>query len=107
VTGYSVIDAVTRRIKGTARFNGQRGFTYQVDVSDNGEPGRNDVFALSVWNAAGTLVYSASGTLKGGNIQLHQSRARSCRDHGDGEDDDDEHEDDRGNQGHDDDHEGH
>jgi len=78
VTGYSVIDAVTRRIEGTARMNGQRGFTYQVDVSDNGEPGRNDVFALKVWNAAGTLVYSASGPLKGGNIQLHKPRARAC-----------------------------
>jgi len=95
VTGYSVLDAVSRRIQGTGRFNGQRGFTYQVDVSDNGESGRNDVFALNVWNAAGTLVYSASGTLRGGNIQLHPARARPCRDHGD---DDDEH---------DDDHEGH
>jgi hypothetical protein len=115
VTGYSVLDAVTRRIEGTARMNGQRGFKYQVDVSDNGEPGRNDAFALRIWNAAGTLVYSASGTLRGGNIQLHQSRVRSCRDHGDGDDDDDDDDDGRGNHGHDDgqddgdddDHEGH
>jgi hypothetical protein len=106
---------VTRRIEGTARMNGQRGFKYQVDVSDNGEPGRNDAFALRIWNAAGTLVYSASGTLRGGNIQLHQSRVRSCRDHGDGDDDDDDDDDGRGNHGHDDgqddgdddDHEGH
>jgi hypothetical protein len=104
VTAYSALDAVTRRIEGTARMNGQRGFTYQVDVSDNGEPGRNDVFAIRLWNAAGALVYSASGTLRGGNIQLHQSRARSCRD-GDGDDDDD---DDHDGDGHyDDDHEGH
>jgi len=88
VTAYSAPDAVTRRIEGTARMNGQRGFTYQVDVSDNGEPGRNDLFAIRLWNAAGALVYSASGTLRGGNIQLHRSRARQCRD---GDDDDDDH----------------
>lgn len=104
VTGYSALDAVTRRIAGTARMNGQRGFTYQVDVSDNGGPGRNDVFALTVWNAAGAVVYSASGTLKGGNIQLHQSRARSCRDQSDDDDDDgDDDDDDRGDGDDDDD----
>ena len=95
VTAYSALDAVTRRIEGTARMNGERGFTYQVDVSDNGEPGRNDVFALKVWDAAGTLVYSASGTLRSGNIKLRQSRGSACdkdgddgKDHDDGDDDD-------------------
>lgn len=92
VTAYSALDAVTRRIEGTARMNGERGFTYQVDVSDNGKPGRNDVFALKVWNAAGTLVYSASGTLRGGDIKLRQSQGRACekdgKDHDDGDDDD-------------------
>lgn len=92
VTAYIVLDAVTRRIEGTAKVNGDRGFTYQVDVSDNGEPGRNDGFAISLWNASGALVYSASGTLRGGNIQLHKAR-RMCRDH-DGDDGDDDHDDD-------------
>jgi len=104
VTAYSALDAVTRRIEGTARMNGQGGFTYRVDVSDNGEPGRNDVFAISLWNASGALVYSASGTLRGGNIQLHKAQGRACdkdghdgKGHDDGDDDDD-HDDD----GHDD-----
>jgi|GEM_PF-770694 len=80
VTAYSVLDDVTRRIDGTAKVNGKAGFTYQVVVSDNGEPGRgkhgdgNDQFAISIFNASGTLIYSASGTLGGGNIQLHEGR---------------------------------
>src|SRR2546425_1228443 len=56
-----------RHIKGTAEVDGQGGLTYQVDVADNGEPGRNDTFAISLSNG-----YKASGTLGGGNIQLHQ-----------------------------------
>ena len=68
VTAYTVVDATTRHIEGTAQVNGQDGFTYQADVADNGEPGRNDTFTLSLSSG-----YSASGTLSGGNIQLHLS----------------------------------
>ena len=68
VTAYKIVNATTRHIEGTAQVNGQDGFTYQVDVADNGEPGRNDTFALSLSSG-----YSASGTLSGGNIQLHLS----------------------------------
>ncbi len=67
VTAYVVVNATTRHIEGTAEINGQGGFIYQVDVADYGEPGRNDTFALSLSNG-----YMASGTLAGGNIQLHQ-----------------------------------
>jgi len=66
VTRYDVVSARTRHIEGTAEIDGQGGFTYKVDVTDNGEPGHNDVFALSLSNG-----YSASGSLDGGNIQLH------------------------------------
>jgi len=65
VTAYVVVDSVTRHIEGTADINGQSG-SYQVDVADNGEPGRNDTFSLTLSNG-----YHASGTLNGGNIQLH------------------------------------
>jgi hypothetical protein len=91
VTAYSVIDDVTRRIEGTAKIDGRRGFTYRVEVSDNGEPGRNDTFRL--WLSNG---YSASGSLSGGNIQLHKPHGRACdkdghdgNGHDDGDDDDD------------------
>jgi hypothetical protein len=66
VTDYEVMSGTTRHIEGTAEINGQGGFTYKVDVTDNGEPGRNDYFALSLSNG-----YGAQGSLAGGNIQLH------------------------------------
>ena len=66
VTAYSVLSPTARRIEGSCEINGQGGFTYRVDVADNGEPGRSDTFALRLSNG-----YSASGTLQGGNIQLH------------------------------------
>ncbi len=72
VTQYVVLDAVTRHIEGTAKVNGVAGFTYQVEVSDNGEPGRHDTFAIRLYNANGDQIYAASGKLAGGNIQLHE-----------------------------------
>jgi hypothetical protein len=41
--------------------------TFQVDVTDAGEPGSTDSFSINVPE----LVYSRSGTLSGGNIQVH------------------------------------
>ena len=67
VTAYIVTGPTSRRIEGTAELNGAPGFTYTVDVADNGEPGvGSDTFALQLSNG-----YSASGVLGGGNIQLH------------------------------------
>ncbi|MEX1139758.1 MAG: ice-binding family protein [Bacteroidota bacterium] len=71
VTGYTYIDPVTRQIDGVAKVNGKGSFTYKVIVVDNGEPGRNDSFSIELSNG-----YSASGDLRGGNIQLH----RKCDD---------------------------
>src|SRR5262249_30590372 len=67
VTAYTVVNLTTRHIEGTCEIGGQAGFTYAADVTDNGEPGRNDVFSLRLSNG-----YLASGTLSGGNIQLHK-----------------------------------
>lgn len=66
VTSYVALDRTTRRIEGTAEINGQPGFTYRVDVGDEGEPGRADRFALYLSNG-----YAAAGELTGGNLQLH------------------------------------
>src|SRR5262249_41091230 len=66
VTAYPVVDATTRHIEGTCEINGAGGFTYGADVADHGEPGRSDTFRLHLSNG-----YTASGTLSGGNIQLH------------------------------------
>lgn len=78
VTNHLYIDAVTRQIEGIAKVNGYGSYTYKVVVVDNGEPGRNDSFSLELSNG-----YSASGTLKGGNIQLHMKCGD--KDHGDKE----------------------
>ncbi len=66
VTAYVVLSSTARRIDGNCEIDGRGGFTYRVEVSDNGEPGRNDTFSLRLSNG-----YSAAGSLGGGNIQLH------------------------------------
>jgi hypothetical protein len=71
VTGYAVIDAVTRRIDYNVDVDGSAG-TCTVIAADHGEPGRNDIFDITVSNgyhAGGDLGGSGSG---GGNIQLHK-----------------------------------
>src|SRR6267142_6467993 len=86
VTAYVDIDSRTRRIGGTAKVNGQSGFTYEVDVTDNGEHGKNDSFAIRISDASG-FSYTASGKLAGGNIQLHK---RHCDRNGHDRDDDED-----------------
>ena len=67
VDDYAFVNEVTRRISGQAEVNGMPGYSYTVTVADNGEPGSADSFALKLSNG-----YAASGTLSGGNIQLHK-----------------------------------
>lgn len=59
--------ANSRHIEGTAQVNGVDGYTFTAVVTDNGDPGTNDTFAIQISNG-----YQASGALGGGNIQLHQ-----------------------------------
>ena len=66
VTDYIVLSETRRRIKGTCEIDGQSGYSYIVEVDDQGEPGRNDWFQIDLTNG-----YSAAGNLEGGNIQLH------------------------------------
>jgi hypothetical protein len=65
VTMYVSTGPTSRHIEGNADINGAPG-TYQVDVADNGEPGRDDTFLLKL-----STGYMQGGTLGGGNIQLH------------------------------------
>ena len=62
-------DPNTRWIFGRAEFNGVSGFTYCVGVTDNGEgaSASPDTFLIQLSNG-----YIASGSLMGGNIQLHK-----------------------------------
>jgi hypothetical protein len=66
VTSYEDIGPTSRRIKGTAEVDRVGGIEYTVEVTDAGEPGRDDTFSITLSNG-----YSASGRLAGGNIQLH------------------------------------
>jgi len=55
------------QILGTATVNGNGSFGFQVNVCDNGEPGKDsDTFSIIMSDG-----YTASGTLRGGNIQIH------------------------------------
>jgi hypothetical protein len=71
VTAYTMVDANTRHIEGTCEIDGVAGFTYAVDVTDNGEPGTADRFSIQLSNG-----YTAAGNLIGGNIQLHDKDAQ-------------------------------
>jgi hypothetical protein len=56
------------QILGTATVNGAGSFTFDVDVCDNGEPGKDsDTFSISMSDG-----YTAFGTLRGGNVQIHK-----------------------------------
>jgi hypothetical protein len=68
VTGFQVdaSDANARIITYDVTINGAPG-TATVRVADNGEPGRDDTFAITL-----STGYSASGKLGGGNIQVHK-----------------------------------
>ena len=73
VTGYDVTAELTRLIHFDVTIDGQAG-TALVEVTDNGEPGRNDTFQISL-----STGYSAGGSLGGdrpggGNIQLHKAK---------------------------------
>lgn len=78
VTAYTVIDELTRQIEGIAVINGKGSFNYKVIVTDKNEPGRNDFFSIELSNG-----YQASGTLSGGNIQLHKKCHKDKEEGGD------------------------
>ncbi|HEY6122953.1 MAG TPA: post-COAP-1 domain-containing protein [Pyrinomonadaceae bacterium] len=62
-----IVSGNCARILGTATVNGAGSFGFDVTVCDNGEPGKDtDTFSITMSDG-----YAASGTLAGGNIQLH------------------------------------
>lgn len=61
----------TATFKGTAKVNGEPGYTFKVIVEDNGEPGTGDSFLIVVKDSTDTTIYLKGGTLSGGNIQIH------------------------------------
>ena len=60
---------------GTGRWNGTDGYTFSVSVTDNrngGGRGTADTIVIRVTDAAGNVVLSGSGALRGGNITVHR-----------------------------------
>lgn len=80
ITGYIFIDDRTRDICGHAQTNLAGEVAFHVRVTDNGEPGRDDIFIIRL-GQNGVVIYTTEGdpdhTLGGsgpggGNIQLHK-----------------------------------
>jgi hypothetical protein len=75
VTAYQEVDATSRMIAYNVTIDGAAG-TASVLVTDAGEAGQDDLFAIQLssgYEAGGDLAGSSSG---GGNIQLHKSKCR-------------------------------
>jgi hypothetical protein len=66
---YTLVDQASRKLEGSADIDGVAG-SYTLIVSDLGEPGSGDTFELTL-----STGYHASGTLGGGNIQVHAKPA--------------------------------
>ena len=60
-------DGTSGIFEGTGKVNGQA-VTFTIEVQDNGEPGKQDWFSISIPE----LGYEESGTLAKGNIQVHK-----------------------------------
>jgi hypothetical protein len=61
-----VVSGDCATVRGTAKVNGNGSFGFEVLVCDNGEPGIDDTFGITMSDG-----YTNSGTLGGGNVQLH------------------------------------
>lgn len=56
---------------GTCQVNGVSGYTFFVQVHDQGQPGSNDDFTIWVLDSFNNPVYTSGGVLAGGNIMIH------------------------------------
>ncbi len=73
VDSFDLISSTCVTFSGRARVNNVDGYSFKVNSAcDNGEPGvGHDTFDISVLDSSGAVVNSRSGTLTGGNLQLH------------------------------------
>lgn len=68
ITSVSLTAPNCAQILGTATVNSTPGVGFQVNVCDNGEPGKDsDTFSIVMSDG-----YTAGGTLGGGNVQIHK-----------------------------------
>lgn len=60
-------DRKTAHITGTATINGQGVHRFDIDLTDNGEPGTNDMYRIRLSDGYD----SGFQRLQGGNVQIH------------------------------------
>ncbi len=61
----------TATFSGTGTVGDKSGYVFKVSIADNGEPGKNDVFSITIFDSKGNQIDSVSGILTLGNIQIH------------------------------------
>jgi len=63
---------------GAGQLNGEEGYSYRVEVEDDGNPGRgNDTFSIEITEVGSdSAMYDVSGTLAGGNIKVHEVKPK-------------------------------
>lgn len=59
-------------LSGSGRYNGESGAFVWVQLTDYGEPGKNDWATVVVYDADGNLVLDQTGVLRVGNHQAHK-----------------------------------
>ncbi len=70
-----VVDSVV--FGGTGTWNGAAGYSFVIEASDEGEPGRgHDTCRITIRDARGVVVYTDGGVLAGGNIQSKRIKQR-------------------------------
>jgi hypothetical protein len=62
----------TLELSGFGRYNGQSGAFVWVQLTDYGEPGKNDWATIVIYDAEGNLVLDITGHLNSGNHQAHK-----------------------------------
>ncbi len=71
VASVSVPDGMTASFSGPCTLGSGAACSYEVDVEDNGEPGKGaDRFTIRVYDGGGVLIHSHGSLLGGGNIQV-------------------------------------
>jgi hypothetical protein len=63
----------TLELAGFGRYNGESGAFVWVQLTDFGEPGKNDWATIVVYDAEGNLLLDVTGHLELGNHQAHKS----------------------------------
>lgn len=57
---------------GPGKWNHDEGFTFQVHAEDRREGGSHfDYYGITVWDAAGAVIYEEGDLIDGGNFQIH------------------------------------